>query len=404
MVQLARFVVEAVVREGRSCREVARAHGVSKSWVAKVVARYRKEGEEALRPRSRAPHRTPHRVSPEVEERVVRLRKRLSEQGFDAGAATIHYHLSKENGCTVPSVSTIWRVLRRRGFVTPQPHKRPRSSWIRFEAQLPNECWQSDVTSWRLAGGTPVEIVNFLDDHSRLVTASRVLRVATATDVLHVFRSAAERWGLPAAILTDNGCVYTAWHRGGATAMEVELVHLGIEFRHSRPGHPQTCGKVERFHQTLKRYLASQPKAASIAELQRQVDRFIRYYNETRPHRARGRMTPRAAFEARDRARPSRPAIERLHDVRVRQDRISAGGTVSLRYRGRLHHIGVGRDHRRKRVTMLIFGLEVRIITRDGELLRRLTLDPKKTYHGTGRPPGPPKGRPLGSRKASTMS
>jgi hypothetical protein len=263
---------------------------------------------------------------------------------------------------------------------------------------------QPHVTTCRRADGRLVDSVNFLDDHSRLVTASRVLATATATGVLRVFRSAAERWGLPAAILTDNGCCYTAWHRGGATAMEVELVHLGIEFRHSRPGHPQTCGKVERFHQTLKRYLASQPKAASIRELQRQVDRFVRYYNEVRPHRARGRMTPRTAFEARDKARPSRPAIERLHHVRVRQDRISDGGTVSLRYRGKLHHIGVGRDHRRKRVTMLISGLGVRIITRDGELLRELTLDPDKTYHGTGRPPGPPKGRTRRPPKPSTMS
>jgi transposase InsO family protein len=396
--QLARFVVEAVVREGRSYREVARAHGVSKSWVAKVVARYRQGGEEALAPRSRAPHRTPHRTPSELEDRIVEIRKRLSEEGFDAGAATIHYHLGHDNG-SPPSVSTIWRVLRRRGFVTPQPHKRPRSSWIRFEAQLPNECWQSDVTSWKLAGGKTVEIVNFLDDHSRLVTASRVLAVATATGVLRVFRSAARRWGPPAAILTDNGCVYTAWHRGGATALETELLALGIEFRHSRPGHPQTCGKVERFHQTLKLYLGSQPKARSIAELQRQVERFVRYYNETRPHRARGRATPKAAFQARDKARPSRPAMERLRNVRLRQDRIGSGGTVTLRHAGRLHHIGVGRDHTGKRVAMLISGVDVRIITREGELLRRLTLDPSKTYHATGKPPGPPKGRPLGPRR-----
>jgi transposase InsO family protein len=396
--ELARFVVEAVVREGRSYREVARAHGVSKSWVGKVVARYREGGEEAIGPRSRAPHRTPQRIPAELEDRIIELRKRLAEEGFDAGAGTIQYHLAHE-GSSPPSVSTIWRVLRRRGFVTPQPHKRPRSSWIRFEAQLPNECWQSDVTAWKLAGGQEVEIVNFLDDHSRLVTASRVLKVATATGVLRVFRSAVLRWGAPAAVLTDNGCVFTAWHRGGATALETELLHLGIEFRHSRPAHPQTCGKVERFHQTLKRYLARQPRARSIAELQRRVDRFVRYYNETRPHRARGRMTPRAAFEARDKARPSRPVIERLQNVRVRQDRIDKGGTVTLRHAGRLHHIGVGRDHGGKRVTILVAGLDVRVITRDGELLRHLTLDPKKTYHGTGRPPGPPKGRPLGSRQ-----
>jgi transposase InsO family protein len=397
--QLARYVVEAVTKEGRSYREVARAHGVSKSWVGKVVARYREGGEEGIKPRSRAPHRIPHRTSAEVEDRVVELRKRLTEEGFDAGAATIRYHLMRE-GVTPPSEATIWRILRRRGFVVPQSHKRPRSSWIRFEAHLPNECWQSDVTTWKLHGGKEVEIVNFLDDHSRVVTASRVVQVATATGVVRVFRGAVRRWGLPAAVLTDNGCVYTAWHRGGATAMEVELLGLGIEFRHSRPYHPQTCGKVERFHQTLKRYLARQPRAPSIAELQRQVDRFVAYYNQVRPHRAIGRRTPRAVWEARDKARPSRPQIERLKDVRVRQDRIDKGGMVTLRHAGRLHHIGAGRDHSGKRVTMLVSGREIRIITtRDGELVRRLTLDPTKTYHGTGRRPGPPKGRPLGPRK-----
>lgn len=405
--QLARYVVEAVLTEGRSYREVAKAHGVSKSWVGKVVARYREGGPEALRPRSRAPHRIPHRTAAELEDRIVALRKELGDQGLDAGAGTICYHLIARGEPHPPSESTIWRILRRRGFVTPQPHKRPRSSWIRFEAHLPNERWQSDVTSWKLADGRHVEIVNFLDDHSRVVTASRVVSVATATGVVKIFRHAAARWGLPAAILTDNGCVYTAWHRGGATAMEVELLGLGIELRHSRPYHPQTCGKVERFHQTLKRYLARQPRAGSIPELQRQVDRFVTYYNEVRPHRAVGRRTPLRAWEARDKARPCRPPIERLKNVRVRQDRIDKGGMVTLRHAGRLHHIGVGRDHSGKRVTMLVSGLEVRIITtRDGELLRRFTLDPKKTYHGTGRPPGPPKGRPLGSRKqqASTMS
>ena len=155
--------------------------------------------------------------------------------------------------------------------MTPQPHKRPKSSWIRFEADLPNECWQSDVTHWRLADGTEVEIINVIDDHSRLAVAARVVERATAAEALAVFLQAGTRWGLPAALLTDNGCVYTTWHRGGPNVMQTELLALGIEFRHSRPYHPQTCGKVERFHQTMKTFLAKQPKAASIAELQAQV-------------------------------------------------------------------------------------------------------------------------------------
>jgi transposase InsO family protein len=380
---LARYVVDAVVVEGRSYREVARAHGVSKSWVGKLVGRFRAGGYPAIEPRSRAAKRIPHRTPDALEDEIVALRKELAELGLDAGAATIHYHLGTRYEA-VPSVSTIWRVLRRRGFVTPQPHKRPRSSWIRFEAQLPNECWQSDVTHWRLGDGTEVEIVNFIDDHSRLAVAARVLGTATAPQVLRVFRAAGERWGLPAALLTDNGCVYTTWHRGGPNVMQTELLALGIEFRHSRPYHPQTCGKVERFHQTMKAFLARQPPAGSLAELQAQVDRFVAYYNEVRPHRARERRPPRVAFEARDKARPSGPMIRVGAGVRVRRDRIDKNGKVTLRHRTRLHHIGVGHAHKGKRVIMLVDGLNVRVVSQDGELLRQLTLDPTRDYQPQG--------------------
>src|SRR6266511_3332343 len=381
--ELARYVVEAVVVEGRSYREVARAHGVSKSWVGKLVARYRQGGYEAIAPRSRAAKRITHRTPDALEDVICALRKELTDLGVDAGAATIAYHLGRRHG-RVPSISTIWRVLRRRGFVVPQPHKRPRSSWIRFEATLPNECWQSDVTHWHLADGTEVEIVNFLDDHSRVAVASRVLQVATAPKVLEIFGEAGKTWGLPAALLTDNGCVYTTWHRGGPNVMQTELLHLGIDYRHSRPYHPQTCGKVERFHRTLKRWLARQPKARTIGELQVQVDRFVAYYNEVRPHRARGRTTPRSAFEARDKARPSGPKNRVGASVRVRRDRIDKNGKVTLRHRTRLHHIGVGHAHKGKRVIMLVDGLDVRVVSDDGELLRHLTLDPSRDYQPQG--------------------
>lgn len=380
---LARYVVDAVVLEGRSYREVARAHGVSKSWVGKLVGRFRAGGYEAIEPRSRAARTIPHRTSDELEDEIVGLRKELTELGVDAGAATIHYHLSQRHP-GVPSASTIWRVLRRRGLVTPQPHKRPRSSWIRFEAHLPNECWQSDVTHWRLADGSEVEIVNFIDDHSRLAVGSRVLPVATAPKVLEVFRDAGARWGLPAALLTDNGCVYTTWHRGGPNVMQTELLALGIDYRHSRPYHPQTCGKVERFHQTMKAFLAKQPPAGSIGELQAQVGRFVAYYNDVRPHQSIGRKTPRTTFQARDKARPSGPKIRVGAGVRVRRDRIDKGGKLTLRHGTRLHHIGVGHVHKGKRVTMLVNGLDVRVISLDGELLRHLQLDPTRDYQPQG--------------------
>lgn len=381
--ELARYVVEAVVVEGRSCREVARAHGVSKSWVATLVGRYRSGGYEAIEPRSRAPKRIPHRTSDELEDEIVALRKDLTEQGLDAGAATIHYHLGLRHE-TVPCVATIWRVLRRRGFVTPQPHKRPRSSWVRFQARLPNECWQSDVTHWSLADGREVEICNVIDDHSRLAVGSGVFAVATAAGALQVFQEAGARWGFPAALLTDNGCVYTTWHRGGPNVMQSELLALGIDYRHSRPYHPQTCGKVERFHQTQKKWLAKQARARSIGQLQRQIDRFLAYYNEVRPHRAIGRKPPILAFQALEKARPSGLKVEVGAGVRVRRDRIDGNGKVTLRHRTRLHHIGVGHAHKGKRVVLLVDDLDVKVLTVDGELLRHLILDPTRDYQPQG--------------------
>ncbi|HVM36410.1 MAG TPA: helix-turn-helix domain-containing protein, partial [Actinomycetota bacterium] len=170
---VARYVVDAVVLEGRSYRDVARSHGVSKSWVAKLVARYRSGGYDAIAPRSKAAHRVANRSSEGLEERVVRLRKELIDQGFDAGAQTIHYHLSLTDP-EPPAASTIWRILKRRGFITPEPHKRPKSSYIRFEARLPNETWQADVTFWELADRTKVEILDVIDDFSRVCVASQV--------------------------------------------------------------------------------------------------------------------------------------------------------------------------------------------------------------------------------------
>ncbi|MBA3431298.1 MAG: DDE-type integrase/transposase/recombinase [Actinobacteria bacterium] len=382
--ELARFIVNAVVVEGRSYREVAGAHGVSKSWVAKLVARYRSGGYEAIVARSKTAHTIHNRTPDEVEDRIVRLRKELSERGFDAGAHTIHYHLGLTDPCP-PSVSSIWRVLKRRGFITPQPHKRPKSSYIRFEASLANESWQSDVTIWELDDGSKVEILNFLDDFSRVCVASRVLETTSSPDVVATLYEAGAAWGLPASLLTDNGCVYTAAYRGGYSAMESELFHLGITYKHSRPYHPQTCGKVERFHQTLKLFLRKQPRAATIAELQAQVDRFVAYYNEIRPHRAKGRMTPRAAFDSRAKAMPRKVAHTYSRELRVRHDRIDQHGAVTIRYRSKLHHIGMGRALNGRRVILVVASREIRVLSEDGELLRQLTLDPGKDYQARGK-------------------
>ncbi len=381
---VARYVVDAVVLEGRSYREVARAHGISKSWVAELVSRYRGGGYEALAARSKAAGRVANRSTEALEDRVVRLRKELAEQGFDAGAQTIHYHLSLDDSHP-PSVSTIWRILKRRGFVTPQPHKRPQSSYIRFEAQLPNQTWQADVTFFELKDGAKAEILNFLDDFSRVCVASQVLEVTTSPDVVEKLYEAGSAWGLPASLLTDNGCIFTATHRYGYSAFESELFNLGIACKHSRPYHPQTCGKVERFHQTLKKFLNKQPKAATLAELQAQVDGFVAYYNEIRPHRAKGRKPPKVAFDSRDKARPRKQEGTPSKELRVRHDKVDIDGSVTLRYRSKLHHIGMGNALRGTRVIMLVAGRDIRVLSEEGELLRQLTLDPSKDYQAGGR-------------------
>ena len=259
---LAQLVVTAVKLEGRSNSEVARDYRVSRGWVRELCRRFDVEGDAGLEPRSRRPRFSPHQTPAELEEEIVALRKELSDQGLDAGAHTIGFHLAERHDA-VPSVATIWRILTRRGFVTPQPQKRPRSSLVRFEAEQPNERWQADITHWSLSDGSGVEILNIIDDHSRLLVASDAREVIKAADVVASFRRAAGHHGWPVSVLTDNGAVFTAGPRGGGRcAIEIELAALGILYRHSTPYHPQTCGKVDRFHQTLKRWLTKQPGAA----------------------------------------------------------------------------------------------------------------------------------------------
>ena len=259
-----------------------------------------------------------------------------------------------------------------------QPQKRPRSSLIRFEAELPNELWQTDITHWQLAEGEHAEILNVIDDHSRLFICSHAYTHVKARDVVDSFHRAAELHELPAALLSDNGAVFTGTARHGKVQLQTELEQLGIAARNSRPYHPQTCGKIERLHQTLKRYLDKQPPAPTLERLQRQLDAFVHYYNHIRPHRALHGRTPLQAYSARTKAQPhSQPANTYF---RVRQDKVDATGKVSLRHLSHLYKIGVGRAHKGQPVKLLIADQQIRIIDLNGQLLRQLTLDPTRTY------------------------
>lgn len=388
----ARLVITAVVVEGRPVAEVAAAYGLHRAWVYRLLARYRAEGDAAFEPRSRRPRSSPTATPQPVVDRVLALRKTLTEHGLDAGPHTIAWHLQQEH-ITV-STATISRILTRHGAVVPDPRKRPRSSYRRFEADLPNQTWQSDFTHWQLtdgtAGGTDVEILNWLDDHSRYLLAATAHRPVTGPVVVRAFLQVIEQYGVPASVLTDNGLVYTTRFAGGRhgrgtrNGFETELARLGVQQKNSSPNHPQTCGKIERFHQTLKKWLAKQPRARTLTELQAQLDTFRAHYNERRPHRALGRKTPAAAYTARPKATPT--GLQPTHE-RVRRDRIDDSGVVTVRYNGRLHHIGIGRTHARTHVLLLIQDLHIRVVAAaTGELLRDLTLDPTRDYQPQTRP------------------
>ena len=376
-----RLIILAVTVEGLSQAEAARRYGVSEATVSRLVARYRAEGDAAFEPRSRRPHTSPTRVSDVVNERIVNLRVDLSARGLDAGPTTIGWHLERE-GHKV-SISTIRRRLVAAGLIEPNPKKRPRSSYVRFAAELPNECWQSDVTHYRLKDGADTEILVWLDDHSRYALSVTAHDRVSGGIVVDTFDHAGAEQGFPASVLTDNALVYTtrfAGGRGGRNTLETRLVELGIEQKHSRPNHPTTCGKVERFHQTLKKWLrAQQPQPATIDQLQALIDGFVDEYNHRRPHRSLGRATPAAAYRRLPKTGPEGSAAGPHY--RIRHDRIDKTGAVSLRRAGRMHHIGIGRAHKHTRVILLIDNLDIRVIATDtGQLLRALTLNPNVGY------------------------
>jgi transposase InsO family protein len=412
-----RLVITAVLT-GQSQSEVARTYGVSGGWVSRLMARYAAEGEAAFEPLSRAPKVSPQATAPATVELIVRLRRQLSEAGLDAGADTIGWHLAHHHGVEV-SRPTINRILVRAGTVTPDPSKRPKSSYLRFEAEMPNECWRSDFTHYRLVDGTrhvhhrggirrveegtDVEILTWLDDCSRYALSVTAHAAVTGRIVLATFRKAAATHGFPAATLTDNGRVFTVRLFGGTPGrnhLEHELRERNITQKNGKitqkngkPNHPQTQGKVERFQQTLKKWLRAQPvQPATITELQTLLDAFVDESNHRRPHRSLPhRATPATIYRSLPKATPSSDRSSDTHD-RVRRDKIDKAGSVTLRIAGRLRHIGVGRTYARTDIIPLVQDLHVTIVNpATGELLRDLIVDPRRDYQPTGRPPGPAK-------------
>jgi transposase InsO family protein len=358
------------------CREF----GISRETFYYWRRRYREQGLVGLEERSRAPRSSPHRIDGATEDAIVGLRKELVELGVDAGPGTIQWHLGRRRFPKVPSQATIWRTLVRRGFVVPEPHKRPTSSWHRFEASAPNELWQADTTDWTIATGV-VKVLSFVDDCSRVALRVRAVAGATSEVTWETFCEASELWGVPLGQLTDNGLNFSGKLRGFEVRFEMELRAIGVVTKTSRPYHPQTCGKVERFQQTLKKWLRRQPLAGDLVELQGQLDHFVDYYNHQRPHRALAAMTPAERWAA------SPPAINLGIALPgpARTNTVIVSDTGAVNVGGYLVAIGGEWQGHQARVHYDDTHAAVFI---DHKLIRALAIDPTRRYQPSGRPRG----------------
>lgn len=373
-------IVRAVRDQGLTHAEAAARYGVTRQWVHTLVRRYDAEGPDGVMPRSRAPKTRPGATPEAVVSRVIELRHELTRSGADAGPATIAWHLEQEH-YNSPSTATIRRILHAEGLITPAPEKRPRSSYIRFEAELPNECWQADITHWHLSTGVRVEILDFLDDHARYLLSIQAAAAFTGPMVVTAMTDLIDRYGPPASTLTDNGLVFTtrlARHKGARGGFEKLIAAHNITQKNGRPGHPQTQGKIERFHQTLKRWLAARPLPDTIEHLQTLLDEFRTWYNTARPHRSLNRRTPEQAYTTLPKATPNG---QRESEWRTRTDKVDQHGKLTVRYAGKLRHLGIGKAHAGTPVLMLIKDNEVSVSDANtGEIIAEHTIDPTRNY------------------------
>jgi transposase InsO family protein len=384
-------VMAFVAGEAMNVVEVCVEAGISRQTFYKYVARCRAEGVAGFEPRSRRPLTSPQAVPVDVEDAVIAWRKQLETDGVDHGATTIQWHLGRDETFTakVPSVATVHRILVRRGFVVDQPEKRPKSSWHRFEASAPNEWWQIDSTNWVIATGL-VKIFNIVDDHSRVDCESQAVTEATGEEAWTTFCAAVQEWGLPAGVLSDHGLCFSGKLRGFEVLFEARLREAGIRPITGRPYHPQTTGKVERFQQTLKKWLRRQDQrhglARDLADLQARLDTFRRYYNEQRPHQGIGRVTPISRWQATAPAIPADtplPHPEPVSRRELRQVTVNNGGVAlvdGLR-------LAVGSEWSGREVTVIIDRTHATVFY-DGQLVRHLRLDRSRRYQPNGRPRG----------------
>jgi transposase InsO family protein len=373
-----RVIVLSITNQNLTVKQAATKYSTSERRIYQLLAKFRQGGLDAVEPASRKPKTNPNQTSPQTIEKILSLRHELANLGLDNGAQTIAWHL-KQQGIKPPAISTIWRVLKNAGLVTPQPKKKPKAYLQRFEALQPNETWQSDFTHWRLADGTDIEILNWLDDHSRFLLSCTAHKPVNGVDVVEKFKACVNEYGTPQSTLTDNGSVYTARFVKGRNQFEHLLRTLNVIQKNGSPGHPQTQGKIERLHQTQKRWLARQKRAENIHELQLQLDKFSQIYNHERPHKALGLKTPAHAYNDTVKAAPEGTSLTTHY--RVRFDTIDKFGKLTLRRPGQIHHLGIGIKFAGIPVMMLVDETDVTVThLKTGEVISSHVIDDNHNY------------------------
>lgn len=378
-------------------------HEISRKTFYAIRARALADGQAAvLEPRSRRPRTSPAKLTEDVKQQAIAVRAALESSGLDHGPISVHDKMRTLGMSPVPSVASLARIFREAGVARLEPKKRPRASWRRFVYPAPNACWQLDATEYVLTGGRKCVILQLIDDHSRYAVASQVAWAETSDAAIAVFDKAVAAHGVPQRLLSDNGLALNPSRRGILGQLVVHLMELGVEPITGKPYKPTTQGKNERFHQTLFRFLDKQPLAATLDQLQDQVDAFDHLYNTERPHQGLpGRMTPQQAWDATPVAEAPRPSREQLIRPRVHRPapqpvpgdlpedtitkKLTSAGTL---YLDKVQYM-LGATHGFKQVLIITDGDQITVTDLQGEILAEPTRPgPGVTYVGNGRRPG----------------
>lgn len=359
--------------------EFCREHGVSTRTFYRHRARIEAEG--LWRERSRRPRTSPAQTGPELDGLICKLRGELVP---DNGADFIRVRLQRLHAHTdpvwrVPSRSTINRVLGRNHLLETNAKKRPRSSWRRFSFAQPRDCYQIDATEVTLADGSKAVVFEVLDDCTRSLIASHAAAAETAAAAVASIKKAFKVYGAPGLVLSDNGAAFT--HRlinprAAPSQFARAVAAAGARLIHSSPYHPQTCGKVERHHQTFKKWLNLRQTPKTLRALQRLLDTYHAYYNNERSHSALpGRSTPQQAWTAAATlGGPGHLPVQT--DATVHTGPVFDTGTIRV---GK-HRIGVGRAYKGVALTTIRDNNHATVYNPEGEPIGYAHLEPGKTY------------------------